>query len=339
MNYIELESNQDNEVVSCVRFVREDMLLTSTYSCKVRLHNNPGGSQHASILTQLTSPSPTLCVTNTLSQATILGHLDGTLRYLDYENMKVSEPIIESTVSEKSGINFCKTTNLNTIVASTYAGDLWQVDPRSPKSSIQYKTSGKIFAMDTCSNYITLGKAKELIEIFDVRRFDSALSVRSTGLRYQITALCNLPVEDGYAISGIDGRVSIDYYDELEETVQKKFAFKCHREKGSLGGAERVFPVTDLAFHPIHKTLFTSGGDGHVCIWNWQKKKRMKELPSVPLLGFITQMDLNTDGTCLAVGVNDSSFLLSQLGKAKKAVGGKVYVRQVTDAESQPKSR
>lgn len=341
MSYVEVERNLDNEVVSCVRFIRDDMLLTSTYTSKVRLYNNLETELGtASLFTEYSSPSPVLSVANTNSRATVLGHLDGTLRYLDYENMKVSDPIAGSpNDTDESGINFCKPTSLNAIVASSYAGDLWHVDPRSPRSSTHHRTSGKIFAMDTCSNYITLGKSKELIEIYDIRHIDKPVSVRSTGLRYQITALRNLPDEDGYAISGIDGRVSLDFFDDLAEASLRKFAFKCHREKDPLSDVEKVHPVTNLAFHPVHKTLLTSGGDGHVCVWNWEKRKRMKQLPTVPLLRYITQMDLSKDGSLLAVGVNDPIFLRSQLGKPNQVLGGKVYVRQITDAECQPKAR
>ncbi len=74
----------------------------------------------------------------------------------------------------------------------------------------------------------------------------------------------------------IQGRVGIEYLDTSEASRGRQYAFKCHRR------AEMVFPVTALAYHPLYGSLASGGCDGGVCIWDWEQKKRLAQLPPYP---------------------------------------------------------
>lgn len=345
MSYIELENPLCAEVLSSLSFLKDDLLIASFYDSTVRLYNNikPQNPTSVSILTEFSASSPILSFTQTNSALTIVGLLDGSLGQIDLENFRVSLSLISGTGSldtesgiGSDGINFCNALDDNSIIASTCSGSIWHVDPRAPQLKKKYKTSGKILAMDVNSNNVVLGKSKQTIEIYDIRRLETPMSERPTGLRYQISCLKNFPNGEGYAIGSIDGRVSIDVFDQLEESMAKKFAFKCHREKVP-SAIDKVYPVTGLAFHPNYETLFTCGGDGHVSVWNREKRKRMKQLPQIPLPSFISHMVLNKNGSFMALGVCDDKFLRSPNGSSASEVQSKVYIRRITDVESKPK--
>lgn len=61
----------------------------------------------------------------------------------------------------------------------------------------------------------------------------------------------------GYAISSVEGRVAIEYFDGSEQSQAKKFAFKCHRAKD--GGEDVAHPVNAIAFQPTYGTFATGG--------------------------------------------------------------------------------
>jgi len=65
------------------------------------------------------------------------------------------------------------------------------------------------------------------------------------------------PNGTGYALSSIEGRVAMEYFDNSEQVQTKKYAFKCHRR--SEAGRDVVFPVNAIAFHPIFGTFATGG--------------------------------------------------------------------------------
>jgi cell cycle arrest protein BUB3 len=89
----------------------------------------------------------------------------------------------------------------------------------------------------------------------------------------------------------------VDYFDPSEEVQAKKYAFKCHRQ--TIDGVDTVYPVHALAFHPGYGTFASGGGDGLVCVWDGQNKKRIRQFPRYPTS--ISSLSFNSDGNLLAV--------------------------------------
>ncbi|KAK4405165.1 Mitotic checkpoint protein BUB3.2 [Sesamum angolense] len=77
----------------------------------------------------------------------------------------------------------------------------------------------------------------------------------------------------GYALSSVEGRVAMEFFDLSEAGQSKKYAFKCHRK--SEAGRDIVYPVNAIAFHPIYGTFATGGCDGYVNVWDGNNKKRL----------------------------------------------------------------
>lgn len=80
---------------------------------------------------------------------------------------------------------------------------------------------------------------------------------RESSLKYQMRCIRCYPNGTGYALSSIEGRVAMEYFDNSEQVQTKKYAFKCHRR--SEAGRDVVFPVNAIAFHPIFGTFATGG--------------------------------------------------------------------------------
>lgn len=80
---------------------------------------------------------------------------------------------------------------------------------------------------------------------------------RESSLKYQTRCIRCYPNGTGYALSSIEGRVAMEYFDNSEQVQTKKYAFKCHRR--SEAGRDVVFPVNAIAFHPTFGTFATGG--------------------------------------------------------------------------------
>ena len=122
--------------------------------------------------------------------------------------------------------------------------------------------------------------------------------------------------------------MAVEYLDTDAEVQKKKYAFKCHRVKEE--GTEHIYPVNAISFHHAHNTFATGGSDGFVNIWDPFNKKRLCQFHRYPT--DISSLSFNRDGTMIAIAV--SSVWLQEGKEPQKDT---VYVRHVTDTETQPK--
>ncbi len=79
--------------------------------------------------------------------------------------------------------------------------------------------------------------------------------------------------------------------------------FKCHREASTTKNAlTDVYAVNAVAFSPAHPDLFaTAGSDGTYCVWDVNKKIRLRSFPKVN--GPVTAVSFSRDGMALAYSV------------------------------------
>ena len=155
---------------------------------------------------------------------------------------------------------------------------------------------------------------------------------RESSLKFMTRAVCCMPNDGGYAISSIEGRVGVEWFDPSPDSQARKYAFKCHRQ--TEGDADVVYPVNALAFHPVRQSTFASGGgDGFVVLWDGQSKRRIRQYQGYS--SGVSSLAWSSDGKFLAVGVSPGF----EDGREEIAEGAvKVYVREVTDAETKGKA-
>jgi cell cycle arrest protein BUB3 len=166
--------------------------------------------------------------------------------------------------------------------------------------------------MSYCSrnNFLVVATANRKIQIYDVRKLSSAspssqasstglVMERESSLKFQIRSLEVFQNGTGYASGSIEGRVSIDFFDDAVNEANK-YAFKCHREKTSTG--ETVYPVHALAVNPVFGSIATGGGDGGTSIWDYNAKKRIVALPTHDVS--ISALSFRSDGLALAIAAS-----------------------------------
>ena len=147
-------------------------------------------------------------------------------------------------------------------------------------------------------------------------------------------AVACMPNDDGYASSSIEGRVAVEWFDPSTESQARKYAFKCHRQPDpEAEGTDIVYPVNALAFHPVHGTFASGGGDGVVALWDATAKRRIRQYQRFP--ASIAAIAFSCDGKFMAVGVCPGF----ENGQEDYNAEGqtKVYVRELGETEAKGK--
>ena len=144
-------------------------------------------------------------------------------------------------------------------------------------------------------------------------------------------AVACMPNDAGYASSSIEGRVAVEWFDPSPTSQARKYAFKCHRQT-SAEGVDVVYPVNALAFHPVHGTFASGGGDGIVALWDGVAKRRIRQYQKYP--ASIAALSFSADGRFLAVGVSPG-FEDGTEGQDEGVV--KVFIRELGENEAKGK--
>ena len=157
---------------------------------------------------------------------------------------------------------------------------------------------------------------------------------RESSLKFMTRAVACMPNDEGYASSSIEGRVAVEWFDPSSTSQARKYAFKCHRQPQP--GAEAVdvvYPVNALAFHPVHGTFASGGGDGVVALWDGVAKRRIRQYQRYP--ASVAALAFSGDGRYLAVascpGFEDG---MEDLNAGPKT---KVHVRELGETEAKGK--
>ncbi|KAL6013118.1 hypothetical protein ACLOJK_003610 [Asimina triloba] len=137
-------------------------------------------------------------------------------------------------------------------------------------------------------------------------------------------------VKNRFALSSVEGRVAMEFFDLSEAGQSKKYAFKCHRK--SEAGRDTVYPVNAIAFHPIYGTFATGGCDGYVNVWDGNNKKRLYQYTKYPTS--IAALSFSRDGRLLAVA---SSYAFEEGDKPHEPDA--IFVRNVNEVEVKPKPK
>jgi len=126
---------------------------------------------------------------------------------------------------------------------------------------------------------------------------------RESSLKFMTRAVACMPNDAGYACSSIEGRVAVEWFDASAESQARKYAFKCHRQPDpAADNTDIVYPVHALAFHPVHGTFVSGGGDGVVALWDAVAKRRIRQYQKYP--SSVAAMTFSEDGRKLAVAVS-----------------------------------
>jgi cell cycle arrest protein BUB3 len=162
--------------------------------------------------------------------------------------------------------------------------------------------------------------------------------VRESSMKFQLRTVSCMPNDNGFASSSIEGRVGVEWFDPSAESQSRKYAFKCHRNVDD-DGVELVYPVNQLAFHPIHGTFASGGGDGGIALWDGVAKRRIKAYPKLP--HSVEAMAFSPDGKNLAIGVSPLIVDSTDFDRIQRENAGqcKIIIRQLGADEGKGRSK
>lgn len=212
-------------------------------------------------------------------------------------------------------------------------------DRRTPRCVSTSKVPAKVFSMSSCTaagadgpTRVVAALAGRQVVVFDVgRNLSVPEQQRESSLKYQTRAVKCFPDGTGFALSSIEGRVAMEYFDTSAEVQAHKYAFKCHRAR--VGDVDTVYPVNALAFHKPFGTFASGGCDGCVFIWDGKNKKRLAQLRKYPTS--IAALSFNDSGKLLAIA---SSYTFEE-GEKDGVPPDQIFIREVQEAEVKPKPR
>ena len=155
---------------------------------------------------------------------------------------------------------------------------------------------------------------------------------RESSLKFMTRAVSCMPTDAGYASSSIEGRVAVEWFDPSPDSQARKYAFKCHRQT-SPEGMDVVYPVNALAFHPVHGTFASGGGDGIVALWDGVAKRRIRQYPRFQ--SGVAALSFSADGKYLAVGVSPGFEDGKDVGQAEGPFS--LFIRELGEGEAKGK--
>ncbi|KAG9046073.1 hypothetical protein FS837_005149 [Tulasnella sp. UAMH 9824] len=305
-NDIEL-SNPPDDSISALAFApnADDQLLVASWDGELRLYDVASNS----LKSHFSHKAAVLgCCWGSDNKHAYSGGLDSWVRAFDLES-ETTTVLGAHTATISSIIHHGPT---NTVYTGSWDQTVRAWDPRSPTANPPaYAQPERVYAMDAADNTLVVAMAGRLVNIYDLRMMKESSSNggglceptqrRESSLRFMTRTIACMSDGKGYAMSSVEGRIAVEYFDPSPKSQDKKYAFKCHRQ--AVDGVDLVWPVNSLAFHPKYNTFASAGSDGTVSLWDHTAKKRLKQYPkyasAVTAIGFT-----NTTGDKLAIGVS-----------------------------------
>jgi len=176
-------------------------------------------------------------------------------------------------------------------------------DLRQSTPVIQFSLPERCYTADVSYPMVVVGTANRHIIVYNLENQPSEYKRHESPLKYQHRCVSifndkqkKLPT--GYALGSIEGRVAIQYVNP--QNPKDNFTFKCHRVNGA-ANFQDIYAVNDIAFHPIHGTLATTGSDGTFSFWDKDARTKLKSSESMDQS--ITKCAFNANGQIFAYAV------------------------------------
>lgn len=158
---------------------------------------------------------------------------------------------------------------------------------------------------------------------------------RESSLKFMTRAVAGMPNDAGYVTASIEGRVAVEWFDPSTTSQARKYAFKCHRQPSpSEAGVDIVYPVNALAYHPVHGTFASGGGDGFVALWDGVAKRRIRQYQRFP--SSVAAVAFDSEGKWLAVGVGPGFEDAMESDPSSEVM---LFVRELGDGEAKAKGK
>lgn len=231
----------------------------------------------------------------------------------------------------------------NLLISASWDSTLHLHDLSNPGDFSSISLPSKPFSLTASPTKLVVAMASRAVNIYELGALSNAAKQggeahvepwqrRESSMKYMTRAVSCMPNDAGYSSSSIEGRVAVEWFDPSEESQARKYAFKCHRQ--NVDGQDVVYPVNALAYHPVHGTFATGGGDGVVALWDAVAKRRIRQYQKFP--ASVQTIEFSADGKFMAVGV--SPGFEDGVDDVPDGVI-KVFIRELSDSEAQGKKK
>lgn len=240
---------------------------------------------------------------------------------LDWSVRRIDVPASTQTVigTHDAGVRSVFYSKEHELVVSAAWDSTLHIHPAAADaewSTATINLPNKPFSLSISPSKLVVAMANRAVSIYDLAKLakecaNSANALqarldidpwqrRESSLKFMTRAVDCMPNDEGYASSSIEGRVAVEWFDPSSDSQARKYAFKCHRQP--IDDVDVVYPVNSIAFHPVHGTFATGGGDGVIAIWDAIAKRRIRIYPK--LASSIAAMSFSSDGKILATAIS-----------------------------------
>ncbi|KAK4340166.1 hypothetical protein RND71_041628 [Anisodus tanguticus] len=165
-----------------------------------------------------------------------------------------------------------------------------------------YTQPERVYSLSLVGNRLVVATAGRHVNVYDLRNMSQPEQRRESSLKYQTRCVRCYPNGTGYALSSVEGRVAMEFFDLSEVGQSKNYG------------------------------ISTGGCDGYVNVWDGNNKKRLYQYPKYP--SSVAALSFSRDGRLLAVA---SSYTFEEGEKPHES--DSIFVRSVNEVEVKPKPK
>ncbi|GMN37872.1 hypothetical protein TIFTF001_007174 [Ficus carica] len=185
-----------------------------------------------------------------------------------------------------------------------------------------YPQPERVYSLSLVGNRLVVATAGRHVNVYDLRNMSQPEQRRESSLKYQTRCVRCYPNGTGYALSSVEGRVAMEFFD-LSEASQAK----------NLIEMRDIYSILPFPMAPfLYGTFATGGCDGFVNVWDGNNKKRLYQYSKYPTS--IAALSFSRDGRLLAVA---SSYTFEEGEKSHEPDA--IFVRGINEIEVKPKPK
>lgn len=346
--------NPPTDAISSVRFAPDGTsLLVSSWDSTIQVYQRSEEGYKHSTSVQCDAPILDVCWGADSSTFFAVGIDHDVAKYSVHDGAE-SKVVMSSHNQAANKIAYSKEHDM---LISTSWDETMHIHNPNNNAFVPVKLTAKPFAISLTADRLVVAMAERHVHVYDLSALRDLIAQagsteamreplvvepwqqRLSNLKFMTRDIACMPDGTGFSTGSIEGRVSVEFFDPALE--KEAYAFKCHRvktEEVDENGEEIVeiiHPVNAIAYHPIHGTFATGGGDGVVAFWDAKTKRRIRQYPR--LEASVAALDFSSDGKSLAITVSPG---FEEGKEEEEADPGlvKVYVRQLGDSEAKGKA-
>ncbi|CAD6581595.1 MAG: hypothetical protein CYPHOPRED_001663 [Cyphobasidiales sp. Tagirdzhanova-0007] len=293
--------NGPTDSISAISFSPSaDLLAVSSWDNQIRIYEI-GQSINGKAAYSHEAPVLDVCWSRDGTKV-LSGGVDNTARLFDLQTGTASQ-----VAQHQAPIRCVRWIDMQNGLLATGSWDktikYWDLRTPNPVASVSLEE--RCYAMDVCGSLLVVGTAERKIQIYNLQNPTAQYGPTiDSPLKFQTRSIACFPDQTGYAVGSIEGRVAIQYIDEVR-AKSENFSFKCHRANEPKVGQPKddskaqLFAVNAVSFHPIHGTFSTAGSDGTISFWDKTNKTRLKKGKVDQIMPITSTAFNNTNGSMI----------------------------------------